>query len=367
MHLKRVLVRLFRKIDLTMPNVYPCMLLLNDIHISKDNIPEFELNWNEALDICGKQNIKEIVVGGDLFLSRASQTLDVLLATHDALLNAEKRGIHITMANGNHDKINQESLRGYCHVFDQHKNVDVVDDFFIIEEYDGFDLFVMAYFPENGSFTERLQKIIDDELSINHTRQNILYIHEGINGALAQSSEKEVPAKIFESFDKVLVGHYHNRTKIKGTNIEYIGSSRQHNFGEDEEKGYTILYNDGSHKFIKNQTNNRYKVIDVPFEKVNINLYDLLDEIKADGRYKTKVRVHCLTTQASSVDKQKLIESGANKMEIVTEDIEEVSVSKSSLFEKFDCKQIKKTYEDFCEEKEITDTSLGLSYLSKID
>lgn len=109
----------------------------------------------------------------------------------------------------------------------------------------------MAYFPEDGSFTERLQEIIDNELSISHTRQNILYIHEGINGALSQPSDKELPAKIFEPFDKILVGHYHNRTKIKNTNIEYIGSSRQHNFGEDEEKGYTILYSDGSHKFVK--------------------------------------------------------------------------------------------------------------------
>ena len=222
----------------------------------------------------------------------------------------------------------------------------------------------MAYFPENGSFIQRLQDIIDNELV---DKLSILYIHEGINGALSQSSEKEVPANIFKPFDKVLVGHYHNRTKIKGTNIEYIGSSRQHNFGEDEEKGYTILYSDGSHKYVKNEVNVRYKVIDVTFEKVNINLYDLLNKTKADGRYKTKVRIHCLTSQASSINKQKLIESGANKVEIITEDIEEVNVSRSSLFEKFDNKQIKKTYEDFCEEKEIADASLGLSYLSKID
>lgn len=93
---------------------------------------------------------------------------------------------------------------------------------------------------------------------------------------------------------------------------------------------------------MKNQVNIRYKVIDVPFEKVNTNLYDLLDENKGDGRYKTKVRIHCLTTQAPSIDKQKLIDSGANKVEIITEDIEEVNVSKSSLFEKYDNKQIKK-------------------------
>lgn len=344
------------------------MLLLNDIHISKDNIPDFQLNWNEALIVCDQHEIKEIAIGGDLFMSRSAQTLDVLLAVHDAFIDAEKRGINITLANGNHDKVNQESERGYCHVFDQHPNVYVANDYLSVENEDwSFVLFIMPYFIENGSFTGRLRALWQGEELEYEDKKTILYIHEGINGALAQSSDKELPAKIFESFDKVLVGHYHNRTKIKGTNIEYIGSSRQHNFGEDEEKGYTIIYSDGSHKFVKNQVNIRYKVIDVPFEKVNINLYDLLDENKGDGRYKTKVRIHCLTTQAPSIDKQKLIDSGANKVEIITEDIEEVNVSKSSLFEKYDNKQIKKTYEDFCEEKEIADTSLGLSYLSKID
>lgn len=342
----------------------PCILLFNDIHVSNDNIPEFKLNWNEALNICDKYDISEIAIGGDLFQSRASQTLDVLLAVHDALLEAEKRQIEIIIANGNHDKVNQEATYGYCHVFDQHKNVEVVDDC-VIAEYPEFTLFVMAYFPENGSFTERLQNVIQNDLS--NTKQNILYIHEGINGALAQSSDKELPAKLFEPFDKVLVGHYHNRTKIKGTAIEYIGSSRQHNFGEDEEKGYTLLYEDGSHEFIKNQVNIRYKTLDVPFSKVNTSLYNQLSEIKSDSRYKVKVRIRCSGSEASLIDKNLLIEAGANKVEIVTEDIEETEVAKSSLFEKFDNKQIKKTYEDFCEEKEIADPSLGLSYLSKID
>ena len=91
---------------------YPCLLLLNDIHVSKDNIPEFTANWREALDICRTMDIRDIALGGDLFLSRAAQTLDVLLAVHDALLLAAEYGMRVTMINGNHDKVNQESPRG---------------------------------------------------------------------------------------------------------------------------------------------------------------------------------------------------------------------------------------------------------------
>lgn len=346
---------------------YPCLLLLNDIHISKDNIPAFKANWQEAIDICRKMDVKEIAIGGDLFFSRAAQTLDVLLAVHDALLTAAEHGIHVTIAEGNHDKVNQENERGYCHVFDQHSNVLVCDEYVSLPLGDDcrFVLHMMGYFPEDGSFCTRLDRLKEEALD--PKRLNFLYIHEGINGALAQPNDKELPAKIFEDFDKVFVGHYHNRTIIDKTRIEYIGSSRQHNFGEDEEKGYTVIYTDGSHEFIKNQANTRYRVIDVAAERAGLHLMDELREIDADGRYKVKVRVHAPQAAMKSVDKAALLDAGATKVELIADDDEMLEVAASSLFEKFDSHRIRETYEEFCREKQIDDVAIGLEYLSKIE
>lgn len=346
---------------------YPCLLLLNDIHISKDNIPAFKANWQEAIDICRKMDVKEIAIGGDLFFSRAAQTLDVLLAVHDALLTAAEHGIHVTIAEGNHDKVNQENERGYCHVFDQHSNVLVCDEYVSLPLGDDcrFVLHMMGYFPEDGSFCTRLDRLKEEALD--PKRLNFLYIHEGINGALAQPNDKELPAKIFEEFDKVFVGHYHNRTIIDKTHIEYIGSSRQHNFGEDEEKGYTVIYTDGSHEFIKNQVNTRYRVIDVAAERAGLHLMDELREIDADGRYKVKVRVHAPQAAMKSVDKAALLDAGATKVELIADDEEMLEVAASSLFEKFDSHRIRETYEEFCREKQIDDVAIGLEYLSKIE
>mgnify|MGYP003531161489 FL=1 len=346
---------------------YPCLLLLNDIHISKDNIPAFNANWQEAIDICRKMDVKEIAIGGDLFFSRAAQTLDVLLAVHDALLTAAEHGIHVTIAEGNHDKVNQENERGYCHVFDQHSNVLVCDEYVSLPLGDDcrFVLHMMGYFPEDGSFCTRLDRLKEEALD--PKRLNFLYIHEGINGALAQPNDKELPAKIFEDFDKVFVGHYHNRTIIDKTRIEYIGSSRQHNFGEDEEKGYTVIYTDGSHEFIKNKVNTRYRVIDVSAERAGLPLMDELRESDADGRYKVKVRVHAPQAAMKSVDKAALLDAGATKVELIADDEEMLEVAASSLFEKFDSHRIRETYEEFCREKQIDDVAIGLEYLSKIE
>ena len=58
------------------------MLLMNDMHVSKNDIAEFDRNWDEALALCRERSIRDIALGGDLFQSRSAQTLDVLLAVH---------------------------------------------------------------------------------------------------------------------------------------------------------------------------------------------------------------------------------------------------------------------------------------------
>lgn len=342
----------------------PCALLINDIHVSKDNIPEFQKNWDEALAICKEREIPEIIVGGDLWQSRSAQTLDTLMAVRQAVIKTTAQGIELTLAEGNHDLVDQESFLGYSHLFSEYPHVQTVDDYMAIEYGDDVVLYVMSYFPESGSFMERLTDIIENDFD--KDKYNILYIHEGINGALSVPSDDELPTDIFSDFDAVLVGHYHNRCKIKNTRIEYIGSSRQHNFGEDEEKGYTILYDDGSYEFVKNQVNVRYKVIDLAMNDVNDKLIGELNDIKEDGRYRVKARISCEQSEASGIDKQKLLEAGASKVEIVTERIEARQIAAQSLDKKFDKTGIKQEYENFCSEK-VIDARMGLQYLDKIN
>lgn len=343
---------------------YPCALLINDIHVSKDNIPEFKKNWNEAVMRCQQLNIEDIVVGGDLWQARAAQTLDVLLAVKDVIEETTAAGICLTIAEGNHDLVDQEALCGYSHIFDGIRGVSVVSDYAVLRFGDKVDLYVMSYFPENGSFTKRYNEMLEIDPPAKSVK-SVLYLHEGIKGGLAQPREDELPANMFKDFDAVLVGHYHDRKKIPGTNVEYIGASRQHNFGEDEEKGYTVLYTDGSYEFIKNEVNMRYKNIDVRYEDLNDKFYQSLEEI--DGsRYKTKIRVSCHSEEAENIDKQKILDAGATRIEIVTEQTEVSQVKAHALDHKFDKAGIKDEYKSFCNNKEI-DNEMGLRYLDKIN
>ena len=226
------------------------------------------------------------------------------------------------------------------------------------------NLYIMGYFPENGSFQDNLDDLLDS-IDFADDEVYVLYIHEGINGALATSNEKELAANIFQDFDTVLVGHYHNRCKIKGTNIEYIGSSRQHNFGEDEEKGYTLLYTDGSYKFIKNEVNKRYKTIEVNAGKINDAFIDNIQALKEDERYLVKAKISCNKAASKLVDKAKLIEAGVSKVELIAEEVDEIKAKSLGLESKFDKLGIKSEYSSFCEKKE-KDVELGMKYLDKI-
>lgn len=349
-----------------MKNKIPCALLINDIHISKDNIPEFQKNWDEAVQICVDRKIPEIIIGGDLWLSRSAQTLSVLMAVRNAILKATCRqnaNLRIIIACGNHDKVDQEAFESYNHLFHKYDGVHVIDDYIIYDISDTVTLYVMSYFPENGSFIQRFEDMAKD---LDKSKFNVLYIHEGIRGGLAQPSDDELPASIFSEFDSVLVGHYHDRKQIPDTNILYIGSSRQHNYGENEEKGYTVLYEDGSHEFIKNQVNIRYKTIDVtPSSMTSDKFLDELSSYK-DKNYRIRLRIQCKANEASTIDRQKLLDAGASRIEIVTEESSVKLTKSQSISTKFDKSGIKEEYRSFCHDKEIDNIDMGLQYLDKI-
>lgn len=336
-------------------------LLINDIHINKDNIAEFNKNWDEMLSVCECNGIEEVVIGGDVFTSRASQTLSTLLAVKTALTKATDRGIYITIGEGNHDLVDQEALEGYNHLWIGLPGIEVVDIYKALV-WDGCDfcLLLMSYFPENGSFLEKLDIAVNDTLEQYPQFSKgdiVLYIHEGVHGALGDFEiDGELPQTPLLDFRAVLCGHYHNRVKIKNTNIEYIGSSRQGNFGEDEEKGYTILYADGSYSFVKNEANTRYQTIELDAKSVEKFTLD------KDDRYKYKVKVKCDDKQAKMLDKQKLMDLGFHKVEVVASSNISKETVAADIHEKYDKQGIKKEYQNYCNENSI-DSKLGIKYL----
>lgn len=341
----------------------PLALLINDIHVSKDNIPEFEKNWDEMLKVADEYKIEDIVIGGDIWQSRSSQSLNALLAVKKAFDIAADKGFYLIVSYGNHDKVDLEAIEGYNHLFWNYSpKCLVVNDYMIATEGDDFVLLVINYFPETGSLLSRLEDAVqyckqEFPQKVKSKSDIILYCHAGIQGALGDFDiPGEAPQEPFLDFKKVLVAHYHNRCKIKNTPIEYIGASRAHTFGEDEEKGYTILFDDGSTKFIKNQVNTRYKTIELTPDQ----LEDF--ELEKDPLYKYRLKVICDDRESRLFDRQQFLDMGFDKVEIkeITEKPKEEIAT--AITEKYDKKGILQEYKAYCKENEL-DNRLGLKYL----
>ena len=81
------------------------------------------------LDVAKENKVTDILVGGDIFLSRVAQSLSVLLTVQDCILSATRDGFRVFMSPGNHDKVSLEDYRSYCHVFDGINGLHVIDNY----------------------------------------------------------------------------------------------------------------------------------------------------------------------------------------------------------------------------------------------
>lgn len=337
------------------------MLLVNDIHIAKEKINDFRDNWKEVVDVAENRGVKYILIGGDLFEARHSQTLQVLIEIQNAFEMATHKGIQIIVANGNHDKVNQEDNEGYCHLYKYMVGVHVIDTFAKIITPNA-NIFMLAYFPETGTLSEKIADIMDTP-EFSNGNPNILYAHAGVVGALGQEAPSEISAKTFAKFDKVYMGHYHGRKK-HGKNIYYIGSSRQFNYGEDEEKGYNLCDSFGDLEFIKNEVNTRFATIKIDYDEID-SVPDMVAKIKDNAPVKYLVR--CVVDEPSDikgvVDKQQLMDFGVDSIKINTIVKTQTGDDNSSLYKKFDKAGIIESYKEFCDKND-KDAELGIKYLS---
>lgn len=336
------------------------VLLMNDLHISKDNIEEFKKNWNEALEVASENDVYHIFIGGDVFTIRAVQSLASILAVKKCFEEAAFNDFVLDVVFGNHDCPTFNEPESWLDIYANIPNVNVRNQPYLYE-LEGVWLAMFPYYLEDTVMPKVLNKFDDHLLELGIEKKDvILYLHSGIHGALGDFDvPNELPQERLKDYYKVLSGHYHERIHIKGTQIYYIGASRAHSFGENEQKGYTILYPNGETKFVQNQVNIRYVTED-------LKLSDLEDWNNThDSRYKVRLKIHCQSNEVDSVDREKLLANGANKIDFVTEKIQAIQAEQSGMEEKFDTKDLQREYKDFCGEKDI-DSRLGIDYLNKL-
>jgi len=323
-------------------------VLMTDPHLDKNNGLLVKSIFDQAARLCLEHNTENLICAGDIFTNRSGQPLQVLNDFKDIVLDLEKKNIVLHMIAGNHDKTDPSNYSSYLDIYERYgclvyrnaasKTMGKVRFFFI------------PYFQSKTWFKEFLK--IKERIQPNAV--NVLVTHMAFNGVKNNDGSvinDGVSPKVVSGFDKVLVGHYHNASKV-GDNIYYTGSCYQNNFGETiTDKGFTLIYNDGTTSKVRSFFPKYIKeVVDIADKT---NLKNLIEKYEGDDENFIRFVFKGNKADAGKINIGELAKSGIDCKFELSETSAAMDIAVADEVFKFDKKTIVKDFMEFCKENDI--------------
>lgn len=327
---------------------YAIGVLVNDIHLDKNNGDLVKDIFKQLMSVCEEYDTHRIFCGGDVFTNRSGQPLQCLTDWKEILEILTKKGFEFHVIPGNHDKTDSNSERSYLDIFGDkcvclYRNIGYI----ICENcLVGF----IPYFQDE-KWLEKFEEL--DKKKSKQTR--ILITHMGFDGVVNNDGSRVssiIKPSMFKNWTKVLIGHYHNASKL-ADNVIYTGSAYQNNYGENiTDKGFTVVFSDGSLKFVPSKFPKYIKeVINADDKETLMNLLE-----KYEGEEYDHIR---FVFRGKKTDCQKINISeiqgryGIDCKFESTEEVEAMEISESDSVLSYDKKTINKDFMKFCSDNKI--------------
>ena len=335
----------------------PIALISNDWHIKDDNCQIIERLVEDQCKLAQKLGFSEMYCLGDVFQSRKSQSLPVLQCFNNILNTCQEYGLVLICFPGNHDKVDGTSEQSFLDPFKHHLSFRLIIDWDIIKG-KPFNFILIPYFKE-----EKWIEVLNDVNSKANTNL-ILFSHIAVNGSRNNDGtkvESSIVPSTLKGFKKVFLGHYHNTQEVT-KNIIHLPSIQQNNFGEDTNKGYTILYDDLSYEIVRSD----FKV----FRKVIIDADKITKEVlnEAIQTYQKQSETENIRfvfegseDKLKSINKERFYQVGID-VQMKNRDIEIVEDFDTVEITQYDSENIVEEFEEFCDINSY-DLKEGLSYL----
>lgn len=355
----------------------PIGALSADWHLDKDNIETKKGLISQICDEMDILGIDDLYCLGDIFEDRKAQPLINLDGFDEILDLIEKRKKRLKAFPGNHDKTSYLSEKSFLNQFRFHHNFDLYSCYSAENQGLPIMFHYIPYFDENSGLylkylnlaikeIDNYNSHISEDLKKDCAYKNILLTHVSIDGVHNNDYnvvQNDIKQSLFEKFDLVLVGHYHDRSEV-GKNIKYIGSLNQTNFGEDEDKGFVILYDDLSLEY-RNLEFKKYKKIEINLKEKSFKQIDTL--LNEYSNSKDKIRFEFIG------DKEELKILDDNKFKSVGIDVKKKQLelengiieAAQNQFVSFTKTDIINEFGDFCKLKKIKDVKYGKDLLLK--
>jgi DNA repair exonuclease SbcCD nuclease subunit len=336
-------------------------IISTDWHIKKDNVSIIKDLISQKIELAKLLKIDKVFCLGDVFQSRQEQPLSVLKCFEDCLDLFKKAEIKLICIPGNHDKTNYDSRDSFLDSFSWHPALSLTREAAIVKI--GEITFRMIPFFNDEVFTDIHKKSID---KIPIKKNEVLLSHMAVVGSINNDGskvEKSIDPKSFKGYELTLLGHYHNYHKVSGE-VYHIPSLYQKDYSEDNNKGFTIVYDDLSFE-IKNSIFKEYKTIDIDLDTVSAKEFkETISKIDVDESfYRLKLKGSVEKVNSVKSDELKImgfsVKKEAKDIEVSIEEVE------AGNFVEFTDSAIIEEFQIFCEKEKYEDIEKGNNYLKK--
>ncbi len=319
----------------------PLAIISTDWHIKADNKESILSIAEQEIQLAQNCGVNTIMWLGDMFDSRTSQSQE-LLTFMDSILNMYYlAGLTVHCIPGNHDKTDYGDDKSFLTVFKYHPNFHLHEelDMFVLGQYK----FWLMPFYRQDVYLEKFEMCIP-------LGRCVLFSHTAIQGSINNDGSKvesSIKASLFKGFEKVFLGHYHNRQQ-PAKNIFHLPSVQQNNFGEDEDKGFTVLYDDLSFELIKSVFKH-YKEIVVDARTITSEELVELSKSSVDG---VNLRLTFTGDKQAmkKIDRKKFTAAGIS-VQVKYDDVNVDEVDEHQNIIAMTGTSIAEKFEEFCKEK----------------
>lgn len=207
--------------------------VIGDPHFKKEKIQESEEMAEKCANLIEKLKPTFVVILGDT-LHRHEIADNAPFVSVYYFLERITKTAHVYILIGNHDYVNNSQFLTDKHFFLPYKkweNVTIVDHPILLE-YDNFSFAMCPYVPP-GRFKEALDELIKEGSTWDIV--DCIFAHQEFRNCSFGAKKSEIGDDWDENFPPVISGHIHDAQQV-GENIYYVGTPRQHSFGENPNK-----------------------------------------------------------------------------------------------------------------------------------
>lgn len=328
----------------------PIFAIVTDIHLEQSNLEQRKGLFKQVKIVMEQMAIKKLMILGDVFESRKAIPENVLNCFGDIITDLYNADTETFAIPGNHDKLVYSKRESYLTPFEHYPGFTLFQDNGEIQ-IDELLVF-MSPFYEQEIWLKEFEHYFKTK-NVNALKGgSIMLSHLAVTGSKnnnGESVENGISKGLFERFNKTFLGHYHNTHEVN-KNIIHVPSICQKNFGEDPNKGLTIVYSDSSYEII----NLRFReYVNIEFDLASITKRQIdkivSSHLNSENPPYIKAKFYGTESEVKSIDKDQFNRLGISVKMHIKEIEDSIEYSQHEEIKEYDLQSLTEALKEFCQ------------------